>query len=218
MADRATTLARLLGRARLAGAAAAPLHHSRLLGTHAGVGHGGETSPTAPAGDDDAPTSSPGGGGSGTESHTLPSPSDLLASAGAYATADALWPTTRRQKSSASRVHRALAAVLADPASAGLRGPDVHTLTIRCGIALGGVRTGPDGRSAHVLYDVTPGTEAAAAAVLAGPLAGPLRSAVGRALGARRAPVLKWTPDRLPDATAAVVAELERLGLPSDVK
>jgi ribosome-binding factor A len=141
-----------------------------------------------------------------------------LADAGAFAAADALWPTSRRQKAAAARIRRALAAVLADPAAAGLRGPDVHTLTVRCGLALGGVRAGPDGRTAHVLYDVTPGTEAAAAGVLAGPLAGPLRAAVGRALGARRAPVLKWTPDRLGGEATAIVAELERLGLPSRVK
>jgi len=152
------------------------------------------------------------------EASASPGPSSSLADAGAFAAADALWPTSRRQKAAAARNRRAQAAVLADPAAAGLRGQDVHTLTVRCGLALGGVRGGQDGRTAHILYDVTPGTEAAAAAVLGGPLAGPLRSAVGRTLGARRAPVLKWTPDRLGGGAAAVVAELDRLGLPSRVR
>lgn len=186
----ATTLLARLGRRAVALSTSAP-PPTRLLATQSGGDDEGNTAADSP---------------------------DPLTTAGTYGAADALWPTTRAQKSAAARVRRALAAVLADPAAAGLRGPDVHTLTIRCGLALGGVRTGPDGRSAHILYDVTPGTEAAAAAALAGPLAGPLRSAVGRALGARRAPVLKWMPDRLPAETAAVVAELERLGLPSSVK
>jgi len=183
------------------------------------------TEPSPTAGGAPTPTAPPPPAGEAVQSPprpTTPSSSaaaaDALATAGAVATADALWPTSRRQKSGAARVRRALAAVLADPAGAGLRGPDVHTLTVRCGLALGGVRTGPDGRSAHILYDVTPGTEDAAAAALGGPLAGPLRAAVGKALGSRRAPVLKWTPDRLPAETAAVVAELERLGLPSAMK
>ena len=207
-------------------AADAATHHHRRLARHPRPGDG-----PPPAGDDAAtatpnPTPTPTPELPGSQAGPSPPPgaspaaasADALATAGTIATADALWPTSRRQKAGAARVRRALAAVLADPAAAGLRGPDVHTLTVRCGLALGGVRTGPDGRAAHILYDVTPGTEAAAAAALAGPLAGPLRSAVGRALGTRRAPVLKWTPDRLPSGTAAVVAELERLGLPSAVK
>lgn len=206
-----SNLARALHTAglRLPGAAGAaawpsPSHALlRTLGTFTGGGDNdrpGSGATASTAADDGAPPS------------TLPP----TTSVDTFAMADALWPASRRQKAAAARIRRAVSAVLADPAAAGLRGPDVHTLTVRCGLALGGVRAGPDGRTAHILYDVTPGTEEAAETVLSGPLAGPLRSAVGRALGARRAPVLKWTPDRLGGSAAAVLAELDRLGLADD--
>ena len=91
------------------------------------------------------------------------------------------------------RVHRALRAVLSQPRSSTLP-ESVSRRLLDGGLALAGARASPDGKSAFVLYDCSPGREEEARQALRA-AAGPLRSAVSRVAGFKKMPKLVFVRD-----------------------